>query len=100
MNIREQNGKNKFKLARRILPSTEKSGVHVHQVKPDRDECKDLILNHLRSCGDSGAPLREIQLILPGFSRKQLQLLLNDLRNSNAIIPIGKTKGTRWFYNN
>ena len=74
-----------------------KSGVHTRIVGLDRDTNKELLLKHIRANRTIGTPLRELQQILPSQSRRQLQILLNELRDENRIYKIGNTSAARWF---
>ena len=47
--------------------------------------------------GVKGTPLKELQQVLPSHSRKQIQLLLNELRDEEKIKLEGKTNGAKWF---
>ena len=58
---------------------------------------KSLILEHLRKNGSVGAPLKEIQKVLPNHNRGQLQVLLRELRDEEKIRLEGKTNAARWF---
>ena len=54
-------------------------------------------VKHLREKGEEGTPLRELQQVLPGHNRGQLQVLLRELRDENRIYCVGKTSAGRWF---
>ena len=81
MGIIEITGRNKYVLARSIYAATCKSGVHTRLVGLDRDTNKELILKHIRQNGNKGTPLKELQQVLPSHSRRQVQILLNELKD-------------------
>ena len=56
-----------------------------------------LILKHIRKNGGKGTPLKELQQVLPGHSRNQLQVLIRELRKDGRIYVEGKTNAARWF---
>jgi ATP-dependent DNA helicase RecG len=95
--IVERVGKNKLVLARSIYEATGRAGVHTRLVGLDRDQNKELILKHIKNSGERGAPLNELQQVLPGHSRSQIQVLLRELKDENRILLTGKTKGAKWI---
>ena len=97
MGIVEHTGRDKYFLARSFYDVTGKSGVHTRLVGLDRDTNKELILKHIRKNGGNGTPLKELQQVLPGHSRGQIQVLLRDMRKENRIYSIGKTAAAKWF---
>ena len=97
MGIVEHTGRNKFILARGLYEAAGKSGVHTRLTGLDRNYNKGLILEHIRKSGTVGAPLKEIQQVLPSHNRGQLQVLLRELKADGFIYPVGKTSSARWF---
>jgi len=97
MGIIENAGRSKYVLARSIYVATGKPGVYTRLVGLDRETNKELILKHIRKNGKQGSPLNELQQVLPGHSRRQIQFLLDDLKNEMRIKVAGKTKGAKWF---
>ena len=63
----------------------------------DRDTNKELLMKHIRMNGDKGTPFKELQQVLPGHSRNQIQLLVRELRKEGRVYCVGKTKAARWF---
>ena len=51
----------------------------------------------MREKGPEGAPLRELQQVLPGHNRSQIQVLLRELRNENRAYFRGNTSAAKWF---
>lgn len=97
MGIVEHIGRNKYVLARSLYAATGKSGVHTRHVGLDRDTNKELLLKHIRDNNDIGTPFKELQQVLPGRSRNEIQVLMRELRNDGKVICVGKTSGARWF---
>lgn len=95
--IVEHIGRNKYVLSRSLYSAVGKSGVHTRIVGLDRETNKELLLKHIRKSGGNGTPLKELQQVLPGHSRGQIQVLLRELRNENRVYCIGKTSASRWF---
>jgi len=97
MGIIEHVGRTKFVLARSIYKAAGKPGVHTRLVGLDRDMNKELIIKHLKKNGTEGAPLKELQQVLPGHSWSQIQVLLRELRKENRVFVKGKTSAAKWF---
>lgn len=95
--IIEHTGRSKYVLARSLYDAAGKSGVHTRLIGLDRDTNKELLLKHIRTNVDKGAPLKELQQVLPGHSSRQIQLLLHELRSDGKIEPKGKGKGAAWY---
>lgn len=97
MGIVEHIGRNKYVLARSLYSAAGKPGIHTRIVGLDRETNKELLLKHIREGGAEGTPFRELQQVLPGHNRGQIQVLLRELRNENRVHCIGKTSAARWF---
>ena len=95
--IVEHIARNKYVLARSLYSAMGKSGIHTRLVGLDRETNKELLLKHIRKNGKKGTPLLELQQVLPGQSRGQIQTLVRQLREENRIYCEGKTKAARWF---
>jgi ATP-dependent DNA helicase RecG len=70
----ERVDRNRMVLARSIYEATGQAGVHTRLVGLDRNQNKELIFNHIKNSGEHGAPLRELQHILPSHTKRQIQL--------------------------
>lgn len=80
LGIVEHIGRNKYVLARSLYTAAGKSGIHTRVVGLDRDTNKELLLKHIRKNGDKGTPFKELQQVLPGHNRGQIQVLMRELR--------------------
>ena len=96
MGIIEHAGRNKYILARSFYEVTGKTGVHTRLVGLDRETNKELILKHLKSNGIKGTPFKELHQVLPSHSRKQIHILLAELRSEGRVELHGKTNTARW----
>lgn len=97
LGIVEHIGRNKYVLARGLYAAVGKTGVHTRVVGLDRGTNKELLLKHIRKNGDQGTPFKELQQVLPGQSRNQLQVLMRELRKENRVYCDGKTRAAKWF---
>ena len=77
-----------------------KAGIHTRMVGLDRNTNKELLLKHIRQNGSKGTPFKELQQVLPGHSRGQIQTLLRELRAENHIHCEGNTSAAKWFATN
>jgi ATP-dependent DNA helicase RecG len=87
----------RYLLSRRFYRYLGKSGVYTRRRGLDRTANKELLLQHIRESGRAGASLFELQQVLPGLSRGQIQTLLRELRREAKIRVEGVTKGARWY---
>lgn len=97
MGIAEHIYRNKYVLARSLYSAVGKAGTHTRIVGLDRNTNKELLLTHIRRNGIKGTALKELQQVLPGHNRGQIQVLLRELRNEEKIYCTGKTNGAKWF---
>lgn len=97
MGIVEHIGRKKYALARSLYAATGKTGVHTRHVGLDRDTNKELLLKHIRENNAVGTPFKELQQVLPGLNRGQIQVLMRELRDSGKVVCKGKTSAARWF---
>ncbi len=97
MGIVEHVSRNKYVLARSLYSAAGKTGIHTRRVGLDRETNKELLLKHIHDKGDEGAPLKELQQVLPGHNRGQIQVLLRELRKDGRTHCVGNTSAARWF---
>lgn len=97
MGIVEHIGRKKFVLAKSLYAATGKSGVYTRRVGLDRDTNKELLLRHIRQNNAMGTPFKELQQVLPGHNRNQIQTLMKELKKDGKVICEGKTSAARWF---
>lgn len=93
----EHVGRSKYVLARSLYAVAGKAGVHTRIVGLDRETNKELLMKHIRKSGAQGAPLKELQQVLPGLSRDQIRVLVRELHKEDRIYYQGKTRGAKWF---
>ena len=97
MGIVEHVSRNKYVLARSLYSAAGKHGIHTRRVGLDRETNKELLLKHIHDKGDEGAPFKELQQVLPGHNRGQIQVLLRELRKDGRTHCVGNTSAARWF---
>jgi ATP-dependent DNA helicase RecG len=87
----------RFFLSRAIYEVMGTPGTHTRQLGLDNETNKELLLKHLRSCGDMGAKMSELEQVLPAQSRASILRMLNDLRGEQRAVLAGKSRARRWF---
>ena len=97
LGIVEHIGRKKYVLARSLYAATGKTGVHTRHVGLDRDTNKELLLKHIRQNNEVGTPFKELQQVLPGLNRNQIQVLMRELKEDGKVVCKGKTSAARWF---
>ena len=97
MGIVDHIGRKKYVLARSLYAATGKTGVHTRHVGLDRDTNKELLLKHIRENNKVGTPFKELQQVLPGHSRNQIQVLMRELKEDEKVVCKGKTHGAKWY---
>lgn len=86
-----------YLLSRRFHRFLGKGGVYTRRRGLDRETNKTLLLRHIVDSTATGATLGDLQQVLPGLSRDQVQSLLRDLKQEGRIVVRGRTNAARWF---
>ena len=89
----------RYLLSRRFYHFTGQPGAYTRRRGLDRDTSKALLFAHIESAGDTGCVLSELQDVLPGLSRSQIQGLVRELRGDGKVRIKGRTRGARWIAN-
>jgi ATP-dependent DNA helicase RecG len=87
----------RYLLSRRFYRFMGRGGIYTRKRGLDRETNKTLLLKHIEGSAESGAKLDELQQVLPGLSRHQVQTLIRELKRDGQIEKRGATKGARWF---
>jgi len=87
----------RYLLSRRFYRFLGKGGVYTRQRGLDRETNKALLVQHIEDSAATGTRLEELQQVLPGLSRHQVQTLLRELKRDRRIKVEGVTKAARWF---
>ncbi|MEK6700313.1 MAG: ATP-binding protein [Nitrospirota bacterium] len=72
-------------------------GVHTRKRGLDRDTNKALLEKHLMKRAAEGAPLSELEQVLPALSARNVQRLLTELRDEGRVFLKGKRRWARWI---
>jgi hypothetical protein len=74
----------------------DRSGTSTRKRGLDTETKKALLEKHLQEQGDAGAPLSELQQVLPSDSKRAIQRLLDELRRAKRIELKGQRRWARW----
>ena len=58
---------------------------------------KELLLKHIRENNAVGTPFKELQQVLPGLSRNQIQVLVRELKMDGKVFCNGCTHASKWY---
>ena len=86
----------RYLLSRRFYRFAGSPGAYSRRRGLDRNTNKMLLLRHIQSAERRGCALAELQDVLPGLSRSQVQGLLRELRGDGDIHVVGRTRAARW----
>lgn len=84
-------------LSRRFYRFIGQGGAYTRKRGLDRETNKTLLLRHIEDSAAAGARLEELQQVLPGLSRHQVQTLLRELKRDGRVEVKGATKAAHWF---
>jgi len=83
----------RYLLSQALYAAIGQRGVGTRKRGLDNETKKALLEKHLRNQGEAGAPLSELQQVLPADSRQAVQRLLNELRLEKRIELRGSVGG-------
>jgi ATP-dependent DNA helicase RecG len=86
----------RYLLSRRFYRSLGHSGTYTRRRGLDRETNKSLLLKHIEESVPAGASFAELQEVLPGLSRDQVQTLLRELKQDGLVEVQGATRAGRW----
>ncbi len=84
-------------LSEALYASLGAKGTYTRQRGLDRDTNKALLLKHVMKQGEQGAPVSELQQVLPTHSASALRGLLLELRAENKLALKGERRWARWY---
>ena len=93
----ERIGRRRLVLSRRFYRFLKRPAEYTRRKGLDQETNKELLLKHLRSCGEEGVPMAELRQVLPQKSRAEVKRLMVRLREEGRVVMRGRTRGARWF---
>jgi ATP-dependent DNA helicase RecG len=86
-------------LSRSLYAEIGERGTYTRRRGLDRETNKELLVRHLRDAASTGSPLSELVQVLPQLSRRQVRLLLEELRDQGRVHVEGERRRARWLAN-
>jgi len=87
----------RYLLSRRFYGSIGRLGTYTRRRGLDRNANRALLLKHIQDNARRGSNLEELQQVLPGLSRYQVQTLVRELKKAGLIRKAGEVRWARWF---
>lgn len=87
----------RYMLSRRFYDFLGQKATYTRRHGLDRATNKMLLLQHIRNNAQEGSRLDELRQVLPALSRDQVQQLIKELKASDLIYSVGRTKAARWY---
>lgn len=97
LGVIERIGRGRLLVAQKYYQAIGQAGKYTRLRGLDDTACKGLLLQHMRNEGNRGLHLNEFAQVLPSFSDRKIQRLLNALADKGLAKVIGKTKGAKWY---
>lgn len=85
----------KYMLSRSLYAHIGEKGAYTRRKGLDHETQKELLLRHLRD-SDTGSPLSELEQVLPHMGRRQVQSLLDELREEGRVQLEGARRWAKW----
>jgi len=95
--VLERAGRKKLILSRKFYEYLGKKGTYTRKKGLDKEECKALLLKHIRTNKTKGCEKKELLEVLPSKSLSQVSQYLSELRKEGKVDFTGNTKGAKWF---
>ena len=84
-------------LSRNLYAAIGKRGAYTRKRGLDHETNKELLFKHIRENDLDGSPLGDLRQVLPALSGKQVQNLLQQLRDEGRVQLIGARRWARWY---
>ena len=86
-----------YVLSRRYYVQKGEPGTHTRKVGLVAEECKALIVKHVRLSNGRGAPSADFIQMLQGTPERRVRYFLSQLRKENVLRVVGHGSGARWY---
>lgn len=97
LGVIERIGRGRLLVSQKYYQAIGQAGKYTRLKGLDDAACKGLLLQHMQNEGNRGLHLNEFAQVLPSFSDRKIQRLLNALAEKGQAKVIGKTKGAKWY---
>jgi len=93
----EPAGHGRYTLSRRFYDFLGQKGTYTRKQGLDRETNKALLLKHIQINDSEGSRLHDMMQVLPSLSRRQVQVLLQQLKREGKAYDQGRTGLARWY---
>jgi ATP-dependent DNA helicase RecG len=93
----ERVARRKLVLAKRFYQLVGRPGEYTRRKGLDHDTNKQLLLAHVRSAGEAGTSMEELQQVLPAKSRPQIKRMVFELRDAGLVHMVGVKRWAKWL---
>lgn len=97
LGILERIDRNRLVIAQKYYQAIGQSGKYTRLRGISDKSCKELLYQHMINENDRGLRLIEFSQVLPAYSSRKIQRLLNALAADGKIKVIGKTRAAKWY---
>ena len=87
----------RFFLSRALYEVMGSPGSYTRKKGLDHETNKALLIRHLQEAAEKGAPIRELEGVLPAQSRTNIRRMLSELREEGLVELLGSSSAQRWF---
>ena len=87
----------RYLLSRALYAAVGEKGVHTRKKGLDYATNQALLEQHLRTQGADGAPMAELQQVLPAQTVRSIQRMLQAMANDGRVELRGQRRTARWF---
>lgn len=84
-------------LSQRFYRHLGKPGAYTRRRGLDQETNKALLLKHVTDSGKEGTAFNELTQVLPYLTRRQIQHLVQKLRQAGLVVLKGSTKSSRYY---
>ena len=86
----------RYLLSRGLYAAIGKKGAYTRRRGLDHDTNKELLYKHICDNDAEGSPLSDLKQVLPALSTKQVQMLLQQLRDEQRVRMVNARRWARW----
>lgn len=97
LGVLERIDRNRLIVAQRYYEAIGQSGKYTRLRGISDKLCKELLCQHMRNENNRGLQLQGFAQVLPAYSSRKIQRLLNALIDEGRVKVVGKTRGAKWY---
>ena len=86
----------RYLLSRSLYQAAGRGGVYTRRRGLDDETNKELLVAHLRTAGEHGSRIADLQQVLPMLARSKVRRLLQELEREGRVHLRGARRGARW----